>query len=199
MSASEKSTLRGQIRQLRRTWTPEQTAAWSRAIMARCLAHPAVQQARVLFTYIGGAGEVQTCDLIITLLARGKTVAVPKLDPHRPGHMSAAVIPDLAQCEIDPAGHHIPAPKQIVPLSRAPEVILVPVLAVTEQGHRLGQGGGYYDRYLAQQRASVSIALAFDAQVVASLPTAPHDQGVGWIITPTRTLHCVQPPPAPGP
>ena len=70
--------------------------------------------------------------------------------------------------------------------------MLMPALAVTALGDRLGKGGGYYDRVLASlERGSVMlVALVGDDDVVASLPTEPHDQRVDAVVTPTRVLHC---------
>ena len=64
------------------------------------------------------------------------------------------------------------------------DLILVPGLAFTEDGRRLGRGGGYYDRLLANLPARARrIGVCFDAQIVASLPTEAHDQRVERVIT----------------
>ncbi len=64
------------------------------------------------------------------------------------------------------------------------DVILVPGLAFTRDGARLGRGGGYYDRYLATMPAStLKIGVCFAVQIVASLPTEPHDQRVDTVAT----------------
>lgn len=73
--------------------------------------------------------------------------------------------------------------------------MLMPALAVTPGGDRLGKGGGYYDRTLASlDGTSVTlIAIVGDDDVVASLPTEPHDQRVDAVVTATRVLHCSAP------
>jgi 5-formyltetrahydrofolate cyclo-ligase len=73
--------------------------------------------------------------------------------------------------------------------------LLVPALAVTPEGDRLGKGGGYYDRVLAglgDARPPV-IAIVGDADVIDALPTDPHDQRVHAIVTPTRVIRCEAP------
>lgn len=72
--------------------------------------------------------------------------------------------------------------------------LLIPALAVTPRGERLGKGGGYYDRVLAAlaQAPPVIAALVGDDDVVASVPTEPHDQRVDFIITPTRVIDCAR-------
>lgn len=71
--------------------------------------------------------------------------------------------------------------------------LLVPALAVTQSGDRLGKGGGYYDRVLAgltQARPPV-VAIAGDTDVVDVLPTDTHDQRVQVIVTPTGVIRCL--------
>ena len=68
----------------------------------------------------------------------------------------------------------------------APEVLFVPMVGFTGDGHRLGQGGGHYDRWLAQHPATLAIGLAWDCQLVDALPVEPHDHPLAAIITPTR-------------
>lgn len=68
-----------------------------------------------------------------------------------------------------------------------PEVLLVPLLGFDASGHRLGQGGGHYDRTLAAMRASgdpvVAIGLAFAGQELPALPASTHDQRLDWVVT----------------
>lgn len=68
----------------------------------------------------------------------------------------------------------------------APAVLIVPLLGFTANGHRLGQGGGHYDRYLAHHAAAVAIGIAWDCQLEAELPTEPHDIPLRAVVTPTR-------------
>jgi 5-formyltetrahydrofolate cyclo-ligase len=64
------------------------------------------------------------------------------------------------------------------------DVVVVPGLAFTPDGRRLGQGGGHFDRFLARLRADcVRIGVAFDEQLVADLPTSSHDIAVDVVIT----------------
>jgi 5-formyltetrahydrofolate cyclo-ligase len=74
-----------------------------------------------------------------------------------------------------------------------PDVLLVPLLAFDARGYRLGYGGGFYDRTLAELRARkeiVAIGLAFDEQRVDAVPRSDDDQRLDWVLTPsgpTRT------------
>ena len=67
-----------------------------------------------------------------------------------------------------------------------PHVVFVPLLAFSADGHRLGQGGGHYDRWLAEHPDVVAIGLGWDCQLAASLPVEPHDRRLDAVVTPTR-------------
>lgn len=67
-----------------------------------------------------------------------------------------------------------------------PDVVFVPLLAFTEDGGRLGQGGGFYDRWLAAHPGVQAIGLAWDMQLAEFLPAQPHDVPLNAIVTPTR-------------
>jgi len=68
-------------------------------------------------------------------------------------------------------------------------VIIVPGVGFDEIGHRIGQGGGYYDWLLSHSKA-LSIALAFEFQIKKTIPTESHDQRVDMIITEKRVISC---------
>lgn len=67
-----------------------------------------------------------------------------------------------------------------------PEVLFVPLLGFTADGARLGQGGGHYDRWLAEHRPALAVGLAWDAQACEALPIEPHDIALDAVVTPTR-------------
>ena len=67
-----------------------------------------------------------------------------------------------------------------------PDILIAPLVGFTEHGARLGQGGGHYDRWLADHPGTVAIGLAWDCQKVEELPLEPHDQPLAAIVTPTR-------------
>lgn len=67
-----------------------------------------------------------------------------------------------------------------------PDVLFVPLVGFTADGARLGQGGGHYDRWLAEHRPALAIGLAWDAQLCAALPNEAHDMVLDAVVTPTR-------------
>lgn len=67
-----------------------------------------------------------------------------------------------------------------------PDVVIAPLLGFTAEGHRLGQGGGHYDRWLAAHPAALAIGLGWDVQLVDQIPFEPHDRVLAAVLTPTR-------------
>lgn len=86
----------------------------------------------------------------------------------------------------------IPEPPADAPLA-VPAVVLVPLVAATRGGVRLGQGAGHYDRTLAALRRAgpvVAIGLAHDVQIADTLPVDAWDQPLDWLATPTHLVDC---------
>ena len=76
-----------------------------------------------------------------------------------------------------------------------PDVVLCPLLAFDRTGHRLGYGGGFYDRTLARLRALkpvVAIGLAYDEQRVDAVPHLDYDERLDWVLTPTGPIKCAR-------
>lgn len=83
-----------------------------------------------------------------------------------------------------------PAPTATDPIDpMAVDVVVVPGLAFTVNGHRLGQGGGWYDRFLASTRDGCrKIGVGFDVQIVDEVPTEEHDVTLDMVITESRVI-----------
>lgn len=67
-----------------------------------------------------------------------------------------------------------------------PQVLFIPLVGFTDRGGRIGQGGGYYDRWLAAHPGTTAIGLAWDLQKVDHLPIEEHDMPLAAVVTPTR-------------
>jgi len=85
--------------------------------------------------------------------------------------------------EVGPFGILQPEP-DAEPL--VPEIVFVPLIGFTADGARLGQGGGHYDRWLAEHTPALAVGLAWDAQLCETLPTESHDVPLQAVVTPTR-------------
>ncbi len=98
------------------------------------------------------------------------------------------------RADLRPGAWNIPEPAASAPLLM-PDLLLVPLLAVTLAGVRLGQGKGYYDRALArlrQQGPVIAIGLAWDCQIAPALPADPWDAPLDMIATPSRLVRCAE-------
>lgn len=127
--------------------------------------------------YLGDGVEVDVDPVIRGLLLRGAEIAVPAVLPEA-GRMQAVRLSSLdpSELETDRYGIRVPrTPWSTVELDRL-DAILVPGVAFTVEGDRLGRGGGYYDRLLARTPSEVvRIGICHRVQVVADLPVRPHD------------------------
>jgi 5-formyltetrahydrofolate cyclo-ligase len=83
------------------------------------------------------------------------------------------------------SGAYGPQPGDHAPLV-TPDVLFVPLVGFSADGGRLGQGGGHYDRWLTAHPGTTAIGLAWDCQLVDTLPREPHDRGLTAVVTPTR-------------
>ena len=151
---ARKNEMRARLREERRA--VDDPAERSIAIWSSVRSEPSVLPARTIMVFDSIAGEPETASFIEWCTSVGKHVVVPGNDP-------SAELPD------DP---------------QSIDVVIVPGVAFTADGDRLGQGGGWYDRLLAQVRDDcTSIGVAFDEQLVDDLPTDDHDRPVDIIIT----------------
>lgn len=187
--ATNKAELRRRMQHIREA-VPD-VESLSNRIVERLLTEPRFNAgfesspSAVWFVYVSTDNEAATHRLIKALLHRGQPVAVPCTDSE--SNMIARSIDSFD--ELKPGRFGILAPEAGGP-EVEPDLCVLPCVAVTESGDRLGRGGGYYDRYLAGHPGMTTIALAFDEQVVGAIEAEPHDQRVDYIVTPSRTIRC---------
>jgi len=163
-----KNILRQQIRQLKKDHTPEQLAAQSETILSKLIQHPDFQNAKIIMLYASLPDEVQTIDFLKEWKTQ-KRIILPTVvgDDIIPVEMSD----DGSMKEGD---FHILEP-QNHPYTGTFDLIVVPGTAFDHQGHRLGRGKGYYDRFLCHYPDVKKIGLCFDFQLVNEVPSEPHD------------------------
>lgn len=115
----------------------------------------------------------------------GHTIALPRFsDPAAPMTFARHSDPHAeSDLDVGPFGMLQPA-ADAGPL--VPDVLFVPLIGFTPDLARLGQGGGHYDRWLAEHPPQLAIGLAWDAQMRETLPTEPHDKPLDAVVTPTR-------------
>ena len=177
---AEKQELRRQVREMRRRQDGNILRRDSEALCVRLLELPELQRARWVFCYVSCKGEVETHGLLKTLLARGKRVAVPRCGAN--GAMDCVEIHALEELRPGSMGIPEPSPEAAAVPVREIDFAVVPALACGEDGSRLGQGGGYYDRFLAVYRGT-SALLCREALLQTRVPLEPHDISIPCVIT----------------
>jgi len=158
-------------------------------IRRRVLDLEQLRDAHSVFTYISTHHEPDTRALIADLLALGKRVSVPRIGPA--GLMRAHRIDSLDDLQSPgPGQFNLPVPPPGSPIEAHPYLTLVPGLAFTESGRRLGMGGGHYDRYLTEHPETLAVGLCYGWQIVEDLPGESHDRPVRVLVTESRTTRC---------
>lgn len=145
---------------------------------------------RTVAAYIGVGTEPPTLPLIEALYAAGARVLLPVVRPH--GTLDWADTPARDAVRTGPLGLLEPAgPFLGSDAVGDAGLLLVPALAVDRHGHRLGRGGGYYDRLLATVfrtgKARV-VAVVFDEEVLDDVPVELHDVAVDAALTPSGLI-----------
>src|SRR5262245_17094162 len=133
-------------------------------------------------------GEIDGRPLLAALAKAGRIVALPRMET-RAGPARFLAWGSGEALTADAFG--VPAPPP-TGADLAPRLILVPLLAFDRAGHRLGQGGGHYDRIISLYRAHGCIAagLAFAVQAMGLVPHGAHDAHLDWVITPKEAIRC---------
>jgi 5-formyltetrahydrofolate cyclo-ligase len=190
-SGAHKQQLRQQLLKLRRALPPAARAAQHDGITARILAGDLWRAARTVIAYMALPDEVATAALLDAAVAQGKTLVLPAV---RAGEIVWHVAPtrDPAWFARGPFGILEPPPGAPVwhpATATTPCLWLVPGLAFDRAGHRLGRGGGYYDRALrAAQATRGTVGLAYREQLCAGVPAGALDWSVEFVATPDQLV-----------
>lgn len=173
-----KQELRKTIREQKRAMTPEEVERRSAELMRLFLASDAYKNAKTIYGYLPYNQEVRTVPMLEQAQRDGKRVAVPKVYGDE---MKFLYLDDLTQVAKGYSG--IPEP-----IADEPEaddetaLVLMPGLAFDPQGHRIGYGGGFYDKFLCAEPNHPTVALCYDFQVLPVLETEEFDIPVDQVI-----------------
>ena len=173
-----KQELRKAIRTRKRAMTEEEIERRSRSLCQKFLESDAYRACRTLYGYLPYNQEVRTLPILAQALADGKQVAVPKVYGD---DMKFIVLADLTQVSKGYAG--IPEPIADAPVAEdETALVLMPGLAFDPQGHRIGYGGGFYDKFLSREPNHPTLALCYEFQMVEHLETEEFDIPVDTVI-----------------
>jgi 5-formyltetrahydrofolate cyclo-ligase len=178
----DKRAVRERIIALRDALPRRQREAAGVAVRRLFHAHVAPAAGSTVSAFWPSKGEIDVLPLLRDLHDRGHRCALPVVVARRTPLVFRRWTPET---ELVPGNFGIPVPPETAEIAE-PELLLVPLLGFDRAGHRLGWGGGFYDRTLAKLRADrrvTAVGVAFAAQEVDRVPHGPDDQPLDWVIT----------------
>ncbi len=174
----DKSAMRKKIRDQKRAMTQQQIDEASARLGQLFAESELYRSARTVYGYLPYNQEVRTVPMLQKALEDGKRVAVPKVFGDE---MKFIYMTDLALVAPGYAG--IPEPVANGPVADDPTaLVLMPGLAFDPQGHRMGYGGGFYDRFLTEEPEHPTLALCYEFQMMPYLETEAHDIPVDCVL-----------------
>lgn len=174
----DKTALRKEIREKKRAMTQKQIEQASHALAQQFFATSYYREAKTLYGYLPYNQEVRTEPILLQALKDGKKVAVPKVYGDT---MRFIYLEDLNGIEKGYAG--IPEPVADEPVAAdETALVLMPGLAFDKEGHRIGYGGGFYDKFLSAEPTHPTVALCYDFQMRPNLETEEFDVPVDLVL-----------------
>ena len=174
----DKKALRQQIRCMKRAMSEEQIVMASQSLAEQFLNTRQYLDAKTIYGYLPYNQEVRTIPILQRAIEDGKRVAVPKVYGDE---MRFIYITDFDQLENSDMG--IPEPIADEPVAcDTTALVLMPGLAFDSQGHRIGYGGGFYDKFLALEPNHPTVALCYGFQMFQQLETDAYDIPVDMVL-----------------
>ena len=183
---AQKQAARRAARQQLAQISPQEFSAIGAAMWQTLQAQPAWQNAESVFCFVGALHEPDTMPILQGALSAGKQLLVPRIAG--PGQMQLVPLQSLGQ--LQPGAFGILEPPQAlpaIPAGSGVQLAVLPCLAAARSGARLGHGGGYYDRFLANYSGR-RLILCPEALLAQSLPTGPLDEPAQAVLT-EKTLY----------
>ena len=189
----EKQRIRKSVLAARGQLADEARAACDAAITTRLLQLPEYKQATTVLGYMNFGSEYASELWISQALADGKQLALPMVNRH--SNMLDLYWVEDPENQLDTGlwGIREPVVERCKRLNDINEVefALLPGVAFSRDGARLGYGGGYYDKLLAQMtHRPTLVCAAFGLQIVAQIPQEETDIKTAWIVTESETINC---------
>ena len=135
------------------------------------------REAQTIACYYSIGSEVRTQDIMQEIISDGKTLALPKIDNDMLVFYNVKKFDDLEEGEFG-----IMEPKQNCSVVTKFDILLVPAIAMTSKGQRLGYGKGFYDRFLAGKDLT-TVALTYSRLIVKHIPKSNNDIQINWVVT----------------
>ncbi len=183
-----KQEIREKVKWLRKNLSSEEKNKMDEQILKTLLDLPEILNAKLVYAYASLKGEVDTWGLMKALWKKQIPVALPRVQ----GKSLAFYIVDKPEQLICGSFGIMEPGKGCRPAGKADAdcPILVPGLAFSRQGERVGYGGGYYDCFLKQESEHLSIGLGYPFQIWENINIEKHDQKLCWIVTSQEWIVC---------
>lgn len=180
-SFESKTEARQYARQLRGSWDASSLAPIGAAIMDQLLRQACFRKAKTVLTYVGAMpGELDTRPLIVAALNDSKKVYVPVTQAR--GNMAWVALTSLDALIRTPRGLLEPGSHESTASPPTTALCIVPGMLFRSDGHRIGFGGGYYDRFLEDHQGT-TLALAPAECYPHHFPVEAHDIPVDYVVT----------------
>jgi 5-formyltetrahydrofolate cyclo-ligase len=177
-----KTTIRSEILAALAGLAPAVRAEKSRAICQAVAATDEFSAARVVMLYLPISGEVDTSSLAQCAWAAGKTVCCPKFCGESRAMWPREISSDQADSFDNSHGLRSPASMREIALAEI-DLIVVPAVGFDPQCNRLGRGGGFYDRFLQQEKIdAATIGVGFSEQMCPKVPIEDHDTPLDVVV-----------------
>ena len=183
----EKAALRQKMKQLRRALPQKEREEISAAVGKRIFLMEEFVNCRIFFTYLSYGKELLTHGLTRQAVAAGKLVAAPRVTGD--GVISFYQMESFSDCAPGAFGILEPQGNRELTPDMGESFLLLPGLAFTKWGGRLGYGGGYYDRYVSAHPQAFLAAPAYPFSVLEDLPVEEHDIRADAVVLPEETIY----------
>lgn len=189
--SAEKREQRRYWLEQRRSLAPEAREAENELLCAALAGWEFYRSAKTVGLYLHVRDEVDIDAIAEDAWRSGKRAVVPRIVQGNAGTMEMRTIRNWGEVAEGDFGMREPVAPTPAVAAADIDLWLVPGVAFTEQGARLGYGGGYYDRLLAQARPDAILAgIAYEQQIAPLLPADPWDVTVMFVVTPKRVIDC---------
>ncbi len=165
--------------------TPQLRAQMSKKIFENLLSLDEYKKCWALMTYVSFDNEPDTICIIKDALSKAKTVCIPYVDWN---NLSMYPVQIFSEDDID-FSTRIPQPFSETRVDPEEiDLIIVPGIAFDLKCNRIGRGKGFYDRFLSGSHRAIKIGLAYDFQILDSIPVSTNDVKMDIIVSETRIL-----------
>ena len=171
---------------MRRELPADRARGMNEMLAARVLAFPWIADARTVYLYASVRGEADAWGLLEYFLSAGIRAALPRVEGREMSFFYVERSEDL-----EPGAYGIPEPRAgCVRADEVKAVMLVPGVAFSPDGGRLGYGGGFYDRFLAREPEHFTVGLGYGFQILEHMKTEPFDISMDLVATPEQVYDC---------